>query len=150
MKHPTKEEWHTYITRTLSPVEYERYETHLSSCDDCLIVYMRCIEEQSGHLPLLDDGAAFTEKVMKTVRKKKFSSPRLPFYRRTLFHYGTAAVLTLVLLTSGTFQGILSVVSNVETRAAAEEKSSLSDQLMHQAGHVLDSLDPTTRRDRHE
>lgn len=148
--HPNKAEWHAYIDRRLSPPVNDQYETHLYSCDHCLSVYTTCIAEQSRNMPLPHDGDGFTENVMKSIRKRKSSVTSQPFYQRTLFHYATAAAITLLLMTSGMFQGILSVASNVESITVTEQRSSLSDHLMNRAGSVLDTLNPTTRRDRHE
>lgn len=150
MKHPSKAEWNDYIARRLPIAQYERYELHLYTCDECLSVYMRCINEQASDMPQLHDEAAFTEKVITSIRKKKSPAVRQTFYKRTLVHYGAAAIVTLMLMTTGTFQGILSLVSDVESLTNTEQRASLSDHLMERAGSVLDSLHVTTRRDRHE
>lgn len=150
MKHPSKAEWHAYIARRLPPGEHHVYETHLYTCDECLSVYMACIHEQAAELPQLRDDATFAKEVMSRVRKKTSPDSRQTFYKRTLVHYGAAAIVTLLLMMSGMFQGMLSFVADVESLTVAEEKMSLSDQLMERAGSVLDSLDVTTGRGRHE
>lgn len=150
MKHPHKQDWNDYIAQRLSPAENEQYEQHLYSCDRCLSVYMSCIEQHAARMPFLSDGATFTEGVMRVISNKKQPSERQPFYRRTLFHYSAAAVITLMLMTSGMFQSIVTVASDVESLAVSKQKTSLSSQLMHRAGNVLNTLDPTTRRELHE
>lgn len=151
MNHPTKEEWNSYITGQLSSLaKCEQYETHLYSCDRCLSVYMTCIEEQSASLPAIHDGAGFTNKVMAVIGKEKRVKKRRPFYQRTLFQYGAAAAVTIILMSSGMFQGITSYASHVESVTVSEKKTSLSDHLMDRAGNVLQSINPTTRRDLRE
>lgn len=150
MKHPSRAEWNDYIARRLPVARYEQYEMHLYTCDECLSVYMTCIHEQAPDMPQLRDEAAFTEKIMTSIRKKKSPAVRPSFYKRTIVHYGAAAIVTLLLLATGMFQGMLSLVSDVESLTVTEQRMSLSDHLMERAGSVLDSLDVTTRRDRHE
>src|SRR5690625_1926386 len=98
MNHPDKTDWQAYITQHLSPAEREQYETHLYSCDHCLMIYMTCVEQHASNMPTLHDGAALTEDVMRAISKKQRPSVRQPFYRRTLFHYIAAAVITLLLM----------------------------------------------------
>lgn len=148
--HPSKAKWNDYIARRLPVAQYEQYEMHLYTCDECLFVYMTCINEQASDMPQLHDEEAFTEKVMTSIRKEKSPAARQEFYKRTIVHYGAAAIVTLMLMTTGTFQGMLSLVSDVESLTATEQRASLSDHLMERAGSVLDSFDVTTRRDRHE
>lgn len=171
MKHYTGEQWMTYVEQGLSDEDNQQMEQHLVTCDSCMELYMQSLERVVGSYPSLPDEAALADRVMLAIEaadsvSPSSTAPRLApseeagfgsqkqrnprtWMRSPLFHYAVAAVITLVLMSSGIFQSIMDHpagidrTSNREAQAeAAEEPVSVSKKLMDKTIVVLDSIQP--------
>ena len=148
MNHFTKEEWLAYINNSLQETTHNEIEDHLYSCDQCLELYMEQIENQTEQLPEIENND-FTEKLISKIQfeQKKSST----FYKHTIFHYGLAAAVTFMLMSSGFFQGITGFVSTVEASSFTEKEESFSDNLMDKTLQLLDIvLQKKNRRVKYE
>ncbi|NOU95000.1 hypothetical protein GC093_17485 [Paenibacillus sp. LMG 31456] len=171
MKHYTLEQWDLYAGERLSEEESLAYETHLSSCDSCLELYMQSLECAADSYPMLQADAEFAEAVMGRIsREESMASPasipleliksstvrRTPaFTRHPLFHYTVAAAITIILMGSGAFQSLTERIGHLETAAEAmdqsqaqgetpkvNERTSVSYKIMEKTIVMLDSIQP--------
>ncbi|MGO0060704.1 hypothetical protein ACTID9_11950 [Brevibacillus fluminis] len=135
--HMTRSQWQQFILNQLSDQERERYEDHLYSCDECLEVYMACLDE------LAQPAAPSVPEVAEAIPAHKPAAK--PFYRQTLFHYGLAACITLLLMTTGLFSQLLAHSNQWNSIAGAKQHRSVTDQLMQKTTAFLDQLHPITK-----
>lgn len=139
MKHILQEEMSAYIHNRLEQEERAELEEHLYGCEDCLQLYMDRFEEDGAHagLPMLAEAEAWTDRVMEQLRP-----PRRRWYHSSLFHYGIAAAIMLVLTASGLFQGVSfgPKERSSSQEVTAEAESSYSEKLMHRTLAVLDQI----------
>jgi hypothetical protein len=167
MKHYTLEQWKKYVGQDLTDEDSADYETHLSSCEPCLELYMQSLEVAAESYPVLVNGASLANKVMLTIAAQKSENPRnhrilqfgtvhrqkplklASWVRHPLFHYTVAAAVTLALMSSGIFQSIADRVGQVDRLRAetAQEKPlieqpSVSKKLMEKTIVMLDSIQP--------
>lgn len=133
--HMTRSQWQSFIQNQLPDDERERYEDHLYTCDDCLAVYMVCLEELEQPVAVREQLAI--PKHTPTVVK--------PFYQQTLFHYGLAACITLLLMSTGVFSQLISHSNQWNTVAGKKQQRSVTDQLMQKTTALLDQLHPITK-----
>lgn len=167
MKHFTSEQWDLYAEGQLPDEERRAYEAHLSSCESCLEWYMQSLERAACAYPELEDEARFTEAVMARIDLEHPLSPpafsmkkaklgqtrRVPaFTRNPLFHYTVAAVITVILMSSGAFQSLTDSVGYLETAtettgladseqsAVTEGPTSVSYKIMEKTIVMLDSI----------
>lgn len=147
MRHYSKVEWMNYINNTLSQIDREQYDEHLYSCDQCLFQYMDALDEQSEQLFEIEDGTAFTDRVITAVRSSVEEKVQVPkrFYHHSLFHYGIASIVTMMLMTTGIFQDMFTHASNLDSYVFSKQEASLSDKLMQKAVTMLDSIQPKTK-----
>jgi len=138
MRHFSNEEWLSYINDKLPETTCEELENHLFSCDQCLEVYMKMIDRQAEELPIIDY-SSFTDEIIAELPQKKVRKKTL--YRRTLFHYAVAAVITLTLMTSGFFQSITGVVTTVEAASISKTEQSVSNSLMEKTLALFEVFD---------
>ncbi|WP_079914193.1 anti-sigma factor [Paenibacillus sp. 32352] len=171
MKHHTTEEWSRYARQELSIEEQLEYETHLSTCDECLEKYMQGLELTTDTFPRLAEEAetAIVESVMQRIESQTPSLSGVPeiapksvqrrqasqtpsFLRHPVFHYAVAAVITLLLMGTSTFQTLMDKVGSAETNIEAgpwvqeESRSSVSQKIMEKTIGVLDSIQPKHER----
>jgi anti-sigma factor RsiW len=157
MKHFTQEQWDRYAKDELTHEELLTYETHLSSCDLCLELYMDSVERAAVLYPQLDDKSGFADTVMERVHslpalveQARTNRKLLRFSRHPVFHYTVAAAITLLLMSSGAFSsltdrlGVLNIHTEaIESRQAQdEEHSSVSYKIMEKTIVMLDAIQP--------
>ncbi|WP_240419778.1 anti-sigma factor family protein [Paenibacillus periandrae] len=171
MKHYTGEQWMNYVEQRLIDEDNQQMEMHLGTCDSCMELYMQSLERVVSSYPSLPDEAALADRVMLAIEAADSISPssadsrpapseeagfgsqklRNPilWMKAPLFHYAVAAVITLVLMTSGVFQSIvdhpvgIDRTSNGDAQSeAAQEPVSVSKKLMDKTIVVLDSIQP--------
>ncbi|MEK3912010.1 hypothetical protein [Paenibacillus sp. FSL H7-0331] len=171
MKHYTGEQWMTYVEQGLNDDDNQQMELHLITCDSCMELYMQSLEGVVGSYPTLSDEAALADRVMLAIEaagpispsstasrlapleEAGFGSQKLrnpiTWMRAPLFHYAVAAVITLVLMSSGIFQSIvdhpvgIDRASNGDAQSeATQEPVSVSKKLMDKTIVVLDSIQP--------
>jgi len=113
-------------------------EDHLYSCDQCLEIYMKLVEDQAVELPDLENIHFTDEVVMKLpVNKEKQKKSIL---QSPIFHYGVAAVVTLSLMSTGVFQSMTGIVGTVEASSFSKQRQSVSTSLMEKALSVFDII----------
>ncbi|WP_028550935.1 anti-sigma factor family protein [Paenibacillus sp. UNC451MF] len=171
MKHYTVEEWSRYARQELTAEEQHEYEIHLSSCNECLENYMQGLELTADTFPRLAEAAetAIVESVMKRIESESTLSVQVveatsepiqqyqdrkasSFLRHPAFHYAVAAVITLLLMGTSTFQSMMDRIGSAETNIEAgpwvqeENRSSVSQKIMEKTIVMLDSIQPKHER----
>ncbi|MFC3745896.1 hypothetical protein [Paenibacillus sp. GCM10012306] len=141
-----------YIAGEGSPEERDVWEQRLLEDDDALLCYLEALDELQGQLPSLESPKHFTENVMGSlpaVQKpaKQHSedigpSPetqrRTRWYEQAIVHYVIAASLTLILLSSGVFDRMLS--GELGVFIPEGKHSSYSQQIKQATSSWLDYL----------
>jgi hypothetical protein len=142
----------------------ERLERQLEGCEECLLLYMEAAElEQPAHpLPELDPVASkeLDDRVMELIHAFDAAGeipaqPRIhvrPQTRRSrkwphhpAFHYGIAAVITIVLMSTGVFSQLSVPVrgmNSAKQSAAQTGLPTVTDKVMERTIHLLDSIYP--------
>ena len=145
MTHFSKEKWLAYVQDELNETERHTCEDHLYACDQCLSLYMEAIDEGAGQ-PIIEDDHRFAEGVMQKIAetkqpaaKGKQAVRRSASRRTVLLHYVLAAAMTLLLTSTGLFNGLLNVVSHFE--ASSTHHSSLVEELVNKPISLTNSLD---------
>ncbi|TDF93574.1 hypothetical protein [Paenibacillus piri] len=174
MKHYTLEQWDRYTGAQLPDEECAAYEAHLSSCEPCFELYMQSLERAAASYPALEDGNGLADAVMSHIEAHAApSSPASPpierpqlqvkrwralaYTRHPAFHYGVAAAITILLMSSGAFQSMMERLTHLEPATLAIEQEQGMDQtqteqaagripvsykIMEKTIFVLDSIQP--------
>ncbi|WP_409343698.1 anti-sigma factor family protein [Paenibacillus sp. MBLB4367] len=129
--------------------------------------------EGGQQMPFMEaaQGAAFTERVMAAIRELEgaaasdseeaggnpdaggmkakregqgTAASRIPLFRRPLFHYAVAAVITLILMSTGMFHTISSRIGHMES-PTNEAREPFSERLMEKTVSVLDAMQAKQR-----
>jgi len=138
VRHYRDEEWLMYMKDELAESRRGELEDHLYSCDQCLEIYMKLVEDQAVELPDLENIHFTDEVVMKLpVNKEKQKKSIL---QSPIFHYGVAAVVTLSLMSTGVFQSMTGIVGTVEASSFSKQRQSVSTSLMEKALSVFDII----------
>jgi predicted anti-sigma-YlaC factor YlaD len=144
MKPCSNRDWQAYIGQQLAPHSvYEEYEMHLYMCDECLRLFMETVEA-SEQQPAANANKQVIDQMMSVVQSGQLISPKrkpVPFIRRALFQYGVAAIITLLLMSAGVFQGLSISISQIETRTSENQKESFSEKLMEKTVAILDMVE---------
>lgn len=136
MRHYNQGEWEQYVRGELPEQLREELEEHLYTCDQCLEVYISCVEGLPA-LPDVADPAKFHSSVMAAIlAQTPQEQPHKPFYLRTFFHYGVAAAVTLLLTTAGVFDMTVHQLSEVASQR--EEQGMLSQRWLEQRDSLWD------------
>lgn len=166
MNHVDRSKWRSYIEGNLPDEEMIVCEEHLYDCDDCMSLYMECLEEsdQAGTLDAvrLPDVEGLTERIMADVRSHAMlewkssdaepetlsqsappvtatvHAPAKPrsLFRKTFFHYVIAASITLLLMSTGVFHQLIANSMHL-TQAASTNKQPLSQQLLEKTDSIF-------------
>lgn len=152
MKHYNEQQWMNYISD--APCKREQMEEHLYHCDECLNIYIANLELCENQLPLLADEGRFVDGVMEHFAEMERIRPAtqpevMKFYQKPMFHYAAAACITLVLVTSGTFQSIYSQLSHAASVTTKTDHASISGQIMAKTATFIDSLPSSSPRGGH-
>lgn len=137
MIHYSEKEWLTYINDEIPETMRQELEDHLFSCDHCLETYMKLVESEANQLPECKGGDHFTDQILTQLPLQKVKQKRA-FSQHPLFHYGVAAAVTFVLMSTGVFQGLTGFVSTVET--TGPEKS-VSVNIMNKALSFFEGIE---------
>jgi anti-sigma factor RsiW len=162
MKHYNVEEWFVYVKGHLSTDDQQMYEAHLYECETCLQLYMECVEKASTLEPELGSEAdtatdatkpsyleeAWIEQIIQRIdiQKKELRTHLNParktaLYQKPVFQYALAAAITIILMTTGIFQGI---TGGIEKQPSNQTKqtmgTSYTDQLMDKTVAMLDAI----------
>jgi len=146
MAHYENDTWKAYIKDELSEKKRIEIEDHLFSCNHCLDVYMLQLEAVTDSLPSLPNSQSLTDAVIESLPFSKpvtkASTRKRRFYQHSLFHYGVAAAITMVLMTSGFFQSITGFVSTVEAASNPPTQQAVSKNVMEKALWIIDMIEP--------
>lgn len=145
MNHMTYEQWLQYTKDEMDEELRVQYENHLYSCDYCLELYMKAVEE--ADYPPLDDSAAagFADSVMQRLDETK-AEPRQKtvsnIRKQTLWHYGLAAAMTVLLMSTGAFSQLVNIASTFENSAANQDRS-IVDSFLQNTDSITHKIETT-------
>src|SRR5690554_1509208 len=97
---------------------------------------MAVLEMAQSSLPDLNDESSFADNIMHAIEKSEkekalsHTIKQIPFYQKTFFHYVVAAAMTILLMSTGVFQIFTSYVKEIQTSTFAEDKPSITEQLI--------------------
>jgi anti-sigma factor RsiW len=149
----TNRDWQAYINKQLTAAQYDEYDEHLYTCDACLQLYMEAIEV-SVEITMAEVPMKVVNHIMTAIQLEKREPEKrrvqhvrsslkrksVPLTRRPLFQYTVAAIITLVLMSAGVFQGLSLRISHIETATSKEQQESFSQKLMERTVSVLDAV----------
>jgi anti-sigma factor RsiW len=152
MRHYSSEEWSAYVEGRLTAENQHEYEDHLYGCDACLQLYTDCTASLElgpaivASIPS-DPNEAFIEQIMVRIEseKQQLHKPinplrKMALYQKPIFQYALAAAITIILMTTGIFQGITggSEKQPLDTKQTLD--ASYTDQLMDKTVAILDAI----------
>lgn len=146
MTHYSMQLWQAYIQG--DEVERAAMDDHLQECDECMEMYVLCLDELQSYLPQLTNPIDLMDGVEEQIQatraevnleQSRTITPKR-WYTHPLFHYTIAASITFVLVSSGMFNHILDRVSQITEDTEQAEHISVSDQLTNKAGKWLDAI----------
>lgn len=154
MTHYSPKEWEMFINNLLSESEVKQMEDHLYSCDVCLERYLTLIEKEKETLPHLQKDDLTADIINKVTSKpvhQKRDQTKQPVYKRTIFHYSVAALLTLCFMGSGLFHTMSSYMSTVEAEVIDKPRVSITENLMNKTIKFINEMEPIQKEGmRHE
>lgn len=139
MRHYNTDEWLAYINDKLPELKREEFEEHLFLCDQCLEVYSNLLENKAEELPTIQN-EGFTEETLRYLPKKK-QKQKKQVLQSPIFHYGVAAAVTFILMTSGFFQSVTGIVATVEASSYTRQEKPVSEGLMERALSLFDIIE---------
>lgn len=129
-----------YVLGELAETDHERIEQHLLACEACLLLFMNAIEaEQSviasySQLPDMEKlGRQVRDVLLSEQKSDEAMSSELPIvqersYRRRTWlqhpatHFTAAAAITLLLLGTGSFNGVADRLTELDRKVMQEEQ----------------------------
>ncbi|WP_141430394.1 hypothetical protein [Bacillus sp. 03113] len=143
MRHYSESDWTKYVNNELEEHVREAYEKHLYSCDQCLELYVRVIEQHEDSFPVIIDETDFANSIMEAISEQKIIQKQkaTPFYQKALFHYTLAAAMTLLLMMTGVFHSITEYAESIQLSEQNGEQSSMTDGIMNKTFAWMDSLE---------
>lgn len=143
MAHYTYDEWVQYVRDELPEQMRRSFEDHLYSCDDCLELFMQAMEKAENELPSFEDDGSFAEGIMEKVGEwngtDKQDEKIVPFYQKTIFQYGIAAAMTIILMASGAFKPIFDFIESNDD----PQPPSITEEMMEKTIGWVDELTKT-------
>ncbi|AEI38679.1 zf-HC2 domain-containing protein [Paenibacillus mucilaginosus] len=164
MNHMPRETWLDYIRGTLAPEERDVCDAHLAEdCASCFELYLEALEELAEELPEPDAASLQASVMEQWDLEHRSAAPaivgqtgsrrhRLLWLQHPLFHYGAAAAITMLLMSSGAFQFLLGSVSAAVEQAPpdstrpASETEPYSVRWMEKTVGLLDRIEPKRER----
>lgn len=146
-----REQAKAYFEGQDNAVEREEWERLLLEDEDTFASYMEMLDELQEELPSLSNPTAFTDSVIgewnhlleSSVDQAQVSDEegrrRYRWYDKTIFHYAVAASLTLLIMSSGMFDKLLT--GEMELVVPKKDNSpSFSEQIMQATSGWLDRM----------
>jgi predicted anti-sigma-YlaC factor YlaD len=141
MNHQTYGQWLQYAKDEIDEETRVQYENHLYSCGHCLELYTKAVEE--AEYPSVSAG--FADTVMERISETK-ETPRKTGHpnirKQTLWHYGLAAAMTVLLMSTGAFSQFIQFASTLESSAARQE-TSLVDSFLQNTDSITHKIETT-------
>lgn len=141
-----------YLKGLGSDRERERWEDILLEDEQALSIYMDTLEELEDEFPELGDHLAFTNGVMKNLADRispsveqkldargTVGSRQIRWYEKQMVHYVVAASLTMVFLSSGVFDRLLTGNMEIVVESGSNP-SSYSEQMMQATSGWIEQL----------
>ncbi|PMX96420.1 hypothetical protein C1Y18_36280, partial [Pseudomonas sp. MPR-R5A] len=72
------------------------------------------------------------------------------FYQKSIFHYGVAAAMTLILMSTGVFQSLTQYAGGVESQGFKEKDTSMTEGIVDKTFAWMDSLERSNKEDNKE
>lgn len=155
MKHYAYDEWVKYVKNEISAVDRDELEGHLYTCDQCLDAYLLVVAQNESSLPLLSGKTSFTDHVMAEISTVKEATPvpiicaqpesqtkkGKPFYQEAFFHYMLAAVATILLTFTGTFQSLVKYAYSIENQDIQKKRPSVTEGVINKTFAWMDALE---------
>lgn len=145
MKHYTRDEWACYVRDELDETTRNEYENHLYQCDECLEIYLFAVEEHEAFMPQIADTSEFTQSIMDQIDAPKVKS-RKPTYRNTIWHYGIAVAMTLILMSSGLFNQLMNMANSFEND---QKQESFVFSIMNNSDSITDQWKESLKEGKH-
>ncbi len=124
MSHIGSEQWDAYVADEVGEMTRRVYEKHLYECDECLARYLQAVELNADRLPKLSD--QFADSVMAKISEqptlKQSEAKRQAKLKKSFFHYVIAAVMTLMLMSTGIFNQLAQVADSIQETPSLTEK----------------------------
>lgn len=132
-----------YLAGQSTPDERGKWEEVLLEDEEAFSLYMEALDEMQDELPELMNQGAFVNRVMTAAgidNIPRIHKPsRTRWYERTLFHYVIAASLTLLFMSSGVFDRLMT--GNMDVVVPEDAKGlSYSEQMMQATSGWLDQF----------
>lgn len=158
MTHADENKWLAYIQRRLTEAERDELESHLYGCDECLQVFMRCVEQADSIRPpaTVLTPQPFDEAVMRRIygapasEQAAVAKPRLAPERKSrlpefachpLFRYAVAAAITALLMNAGVFESLKGQAEKWQASVPSPQQPSVSGRLAERTSDWLGRLE---------
>lgn len=136
MTHLTEYQFKKYLENDLSERDQNIVESHLYICDSCFYDYLMMMDSYPSKGNLSED---FTNQVVSKIYGNHSIQKKLPrqtLAKKALMHYSLAAALTILLMLTGVFQGIVDLTNTKNI----EDKPSITNQMMKETDRLLDQI----------
>jgi Putative zinc-finger len=153
MSHYDQQVWERYLRGEITGETAAVLEEHLYECDNCLESYTIYLELHSSSIPAPLEDDVLTKNILTAVygsnadlMDQQIDDPpiveptpvRVDRWR-TLRNYAIASAATIILVVTGTFNGLFKQVDDLKSRTAARE-SSVSEKLVDKTVTFLDGI----------
>lgn len=148
MTHLSQTLLNNYVNDQVTAIERQHIEDHLFTCDECLHLYMTVMDQISESSEFIRS-SEFTNQVIQTLPIKPQTNkakPNKKFYKQPLFHYGIAAAITIILMTSGLFQELTSMVPKMTSTTSQHQ--SVSKTLVDKTVSLINSVETMKKGER--
>lgn len=132
MNHYSKEKWLLYKQGILSVEDSKKMEDHLLECDPCLEIFLSLVDD--GEIQVASEliSPEFEDAIMGSVNKK----PKIK--NKNLFtYYVAAALVTLILTSSGFFETLITTVPYVSKTAVVQSNLKQENFIMNFSERVV-------------
>lgn len=147
-----REQVKAFLTGQETDLDREEWERLLLEDEETFALYMEVMDEVESELPSLENSSAFVERVMEDlagtiaestlVEKeavKEEGTRRYRWYEKTIFHYTVAASLTLIFMSSGMFDKLLTGEMPLVV-PKRDNSPTYSEQMMQATSGWLDQI----------
>ncbi|MBF8984344.1 hypothetical protein IZY60_12420 [Lutibacter sp. B2] len=132
MNHYSKEKWLLYKQCVLSSQESKEMEDHLLECDPCLEIFLSLVDDAEIQIASEFISPKFTDTIMKKINtNSKVRSKNLFTY------YVAAALVTLILMSSGFFEKLVDTVPYASQTAVIQENLKPENFIMNFSERVV-------------
>lgn len=148
MSHKSYNTWRLFVKDELSVTDRQLCEEHLYTCDECLQLYLKAMEDIEASIPPLLDHS-FTNHVMEQIETKTVSRENdQSLFRRKLLHYLIATAMTVMLMGSGIFTQLVETVKWFD--GDHQEQPSLITSIMNSSTSIIEDFKNESKGDKYE